>query len=88
MSPELWIVKVKPSALALVSWKEKLLVKDWMLTGVVKNALPVSLPAVLESVRRRREAAEFQIALPLSCKPEVEVKPDPKLMEGEPVLMV
>ena len=45
------MVKVKPSALALVSWKVKLLVKDWTLTGVVQKALATSLPAVV-SVRR------------------------------------
>src|SRR5271165_5756201 len=56
VSPLLWMVKVKPSALALVSWKEKALVKDWMLTGPVKKALPDSSPAGLESVRRRRLA--------------------------------
>ena len=40
--PASWMVKVNPSAVALVSWKVKLVVNAWMLTGVVQKALPAS----------------------------------------------
>ena len=65
------IVKVKPSALASVSWNEKSVVKDCTLTAVEKNALPASFAPVL--VRRKRLpliAALPERVRPVALSPE------------------
>src|SRR5437868_15412462 len=72
-----WMVKVNPSAFALVSWKLKSVTNDCTLTAVLKKALLAS--AAPPSVNRKR--VPLIPAPPFSVKPE-EVKPLPKL--GEP----
>ena len=74
--PAFWMVKVKPSACAAVSWNVNLLVKDCALTGVVQKALATSL-VVVESVSCSR--GPFSVVCPLNCIPVAE-KPELKLM--------
>ena len=78
------MVKVKPSACALVSWKVKFVVKLATFTGVVKKTLPASVcpPFVNSSWLLARTA------VPLNCKPVELVKPEAKLMLGALALMV
>src|SRR5271154_3889115 len=78
------MVKVKPSATALVSWKVKFVVKLLMFTGVVKNTLPASVspPLVNSSWLLARTA------VPLNCKPAEVAKPEAKLMFGALALIV
>jgi hypothetical protein len=48
----LWIAKVMPSAFALLNWKVKSLVKFWIFTGVLYQAVPASLTTPSVSCRR------------------------------------
>src|SRR6202046_3238541 len=72
------MVKVKPSATALGSWKGKFVVKLVIFTGGVKNTLPASVSPPLVSSSWLLE----RIAEPLNCKPVEVAKPDAKLMFG------
>src|ERR1700686_4667177 len=77
------MAKVIPSALGLVSWKLKSVVKLCTFTGVVNHALEASdWPPSVNSKR-----VPFNFVLPLDAKP-VAVKPEPKLIGVEPVWMV
>src|ERR1700720_2656294 len=80
------MVKVKPSAFGLVTWKVKSLVNVCTLTGVVQKALATSFVAVV-SVSWRR--VPLSLVCPLNCKPAAE-KPGRKLPArvDPPVLMV
>src|ERR1700687_1348433 len=68
-----------PSALGLVSWKLKSVVKLCTFTGVVNQALLAS--DCPPSVSRKR--VPFSLVRPLELKP-VAVKPEAKLMVVEP----
>src|SRR5271168_3303996 len=63
VGPTPWMVKVKPSALGLVSWKLKLVLNCWMFTGVVAKALRASLwlPSVNWSELPTRVAPPFRV---------------------------
>jgi hypothetical protein len=81
---EFWMVKVKPSATALVSWNVKFVVKLAMFIGVVKKTLPASVsPPFVNSSWLLERTAE-----PLNCKPLEVVKPEAKLMFGALELIV
>src|SRR5580700_5112281 len=69
------MVKVKPSAFGLVSWKLKSLVNVCTLTGVVQKALATSYVAVVSDSWRR---VPFSLVCPLNCRPAPE-KPEPQL---------
>jgi hypothetical protein len=78
------MVKVKPSATALVSWKVKFVVKLLMFMGVVKKTLPASVPPPFVN----SSWLETRAAEPLNCKPVEVAKPEPKLMFGALALIV
>src|SRR5580704_10309424 len=83
------MVKVKPSAFGLVSWKLKSLVNVCTLTGVVQKALATSYVAVVSDSWRR---VPLSLVCPLNCRPAPE-KPEPKLTAlvdppPDPVLIV
>src|ERR1700724_16339 len=75
------MVKVKPSAFGLVSWKLKSLVNVCTLTGAVQKALATSYVAVVSDSWRR---VPFSLLCPLNCRPATE-KPEPKLTAVPPV---
>src|SRR6266404_1156786 len=78
--PAFWIANVMPSALGVVNWKLKSVVKLCTFTGVVNQALEASdWPPSVNSKR-----VPFNFVLPLDAKP-VAVKPEPKLMAVEPL---
>src|SRR5580704_9296177 len=72
------MVKVKPSATALVSWNVKFVVKPAMFIGVVKNTLPASVPPPFVNSSWLLE----RIAEPLNCKPVELAKPEAKFIFG------
>src|SRR5258708_97697 len=80
------MVKVKPSAFGLVTWKVKSLVNVCTLTGVVQKALATSYVAVVSGSGRR---GPLSVVCPLNWRPAAE-KPEPKLTApvDPPVLMV
>src|ERR1700687_4086488 len=78
------MAKVKPSAVALVNWKVKSLVKVCTLTGVVQKALATSKVVAL-SVSCRR--VPLGLVCPLNCKPVAE-KPELKLTGVEPPVWI
>src|ERR1700731_4174928 len=80
---EPWIVKVKPSAVGVFTWKLKSLVKLCTFTGVFQYALATSnVGAVFVSCSR----VPLIVVRPLNCIP-VCVKPEPKLIAAVPLWM-
>src|SRR5271169_5731694 len=78
------MVKVKPSATALVSWNVKFVVKLLMFMGVVKKTLPASVPPPLVNSSWLLD----RTAEPLNCRPVEVAKPVAKLMFGALALIV
>ena len=77
--------KVKPSAVAEVSWKSKSVVKLCTLTGVVYHtAFACTPPAAVVSC----SAVPVSVAPPTKLRPAVLVKPVGSLMTGVPLVMV